>query len=412
MKSQANDLSFQNRIIKGTATAHSVYDELCAIASVDHPRDATMSNIRSKLEAGFKDRTYVLAINGRPPTKDERIALRRMMACYWDNASPFSLDLVSAVIRQGSFIDKMHRIDWIHSPTAKFTMQRLLTKYERYLSIVMKAKSTRKGQIAVPTLDVDLAWHTHQLSPARYYRHTVARMGIFLDHDDKIADTVLSDGFEWTSKTYQKIYNELYSECTCWYCEAVRESHSSKLSGLNLKKKFGGKPDVIAEQLNQVHSTSDPKAEMNHISAHNAIKPETTTVRSVREQNMRIKLERNYQKAVTKAQKQGREPPPRDDYYYAYGYPMYMPLYMPYEPDPCVSGSGGLYSANPACASFVEGANGNCVAGSCGGGAASGACGGGGSCTSPDAGGCDGGGGGDGGGGDGGGCGGGCGGCG
>lgn len=228
---------------------------------------------------------------------------------------------------------------------------------------------------------------------------------MFLDHDDKIEDTVLSTAFEWTSKTYQKMYNELYSECTCWYCEAVRESHASKLTGLNLKKRFGGKPDVIEEQLNQVHSTTDTGAEMNHISAHNAIKPDDTSDRGLRERNLKIKLERDYQKAVVKARKQGREPPPREEYYYAYGYPLYMPVYMPYEPDPCVSGSGGLYSANPSCATYVAGASGNCAAGSCGGGVAAGACGGGGSCT---AGGCSGGGDG----GDGGGCGGGCGGCG
>ena len=373
-----------------------MYSKIGAIADKKSSIPGNMDKVREELEKGFADGDYINISNGRKPTKEERIALRRMMSCYWDNASPFSLDLVGAVIRQGTFVEKMHRINWIHSPAAKFSMQRLLVKYDRYLAILAKSGDAR---IAVPTLDVDLAWHTHQLCPPMYFRHTVALLSRFLNHDDKIEDTVLSDAFEWTSKTYQKMYNELYSECTCWYCEAIRESHASSLSGLNLRKKFGGKASVIEKQLNQVHSAKDQSAEMNHISAHNSIKPEGTSDRAIRERNMKIKLERDYKKAVVKARKQGRDIPARDDYYYAYGYPLYMPVYVPYEGDPCVS--EGMYTANPSCASYAAGASGNCAAGSCGGGVAAGACGGGGSCS-----------GGDSGGGDGGGCGGGCGGCG
>jgi hypothetical protein len=48
-------------------------------------------------------------VNGRPVKanlvpKAARIAVRRMMSRYWGNASPFALDLVGAVIRQGQFM--------------------------------------------------------------------------------------------------------------------------------------------------------------------------------------------------------------------------------------------------------------------------------------------------------------------
>ena len=377
-----------------------MFTNICAITELKPSNPGTMNSVRTEIEKGFADRDYIDTANGHKPTKEERVALRHMMSCYWENASPFSLDLVGAVIRQGTFIEKMHRLNWIHSPAARFTMERLLIKYGRYLAIVASSKGP---QIAVPTLDVDLAWHTHQRRPPMYYRHTVSLLNRFLNHDDKIEDTVLSTAFEWTSKTYQKKYNELYSECTCWYCEAVRESHSSTLSGLNLRKKFGGKASVIEQQLDQVHSARDESTEMNHLSAHNSIRPDDSSDHAIRERNLRIKLEVDYKKAVVKARKQGREPPVRDEYYYAYGYPIYMPVYVPYQGDPCVS--EGMYPANPSCATFVPGASGNCAAGSCGGGVAAGACGGGGNCTS--AGGCSrGDGGGDGG------CGGGCGGCG
>jgi hypothetical protein len=33
----------------------------------------------------------------------------------------------------------------------------------------------------------------------------------------------ISDGFAWTSKMYRRATNGgIYSECTCWYCEATR----------------------------------------------------------------------------------------------------------------------------------------------------------------------------------------------
>ncbi len=66
----------------------------------------------------------------------------------------FALDLVGAVIRQGSFIEKMHALDWLHSPTVASTMARLITKYARYFEILSRYPT----QVAVPTLDVDLAW--------------------------------------------------------------------------------------------------------------------------------------------------------------------------------------------------------------------------------------------------------------
>ncbi len=77
-----------------------------------------------------------------------------MMSRYWENSSIFAIDLVGAVIRQGAFIEKMHAIDWIHSPTASSTMTRLVIKYERYFGIL----ATYPVNVAVPTLDVDLAW--------------------------------------------------------------------------------------------------------------------------------------------------------------------------------------------------------------------------------------------------------------
>jgi hypothetical protein len=131
-----------------------------------------------------------------------RVAIRRMMSRYWDNSSIFALDLVGAVVRQGSFIEKMHNIDWLHSPALRSTMNRLLVKYGCFFAIM----AAHPGHVAVPTLDVDLAWHTHQLSPPRYYNYSMKQTKRFIDHDDKIDEGMLSTAFEWTSKQYQKMF--------------------------------------------------------------------------------------------------------------------------------------------------------------------------------------------------------------
>lgn len=378
----------------------------------------SMEALRDVLEDTMKDKKYMREVRGSASgsmTKIEKVGFRKMMANYWSNSSPFALDLVGAVVRQGGFIEKMHNIDWLHSPALPSTMARLINKYNRFLQIL----AGNGGSFAVPTLDIDLAWHTHQLKPSQYFHYTVAKARQFIDHDDKVAETKLNDAFAQTSKLYQKLFSEPYSECTCWYCEAVRESHTSSASRL-----FNGSTQKANDKL---HDTPQDPRKSVHISTHNAVQPVDpayeTTAKSQAE-----KLEAAYQKACERARKKGREPPKRDDYYYstAYGYPCYIPAYAPY----MYMAYTPMYypvMAPGGCMSMGPGAPGNCAAGTCAAGVAAGACatgagacaggavGGGGSCAGFGAGGgaCGGGGGGGcgGGGGGGGGCGGGGGGC-
>ena len=146
-------LSFPNRLITSGLTT-----KLLEYTDMKHQTVASIMGIRTIIEDGIKDPATLEKIAGsdrfRKPSQHERIAIRRMMSSYWNNSSPFALDLVGAVVRQSSFIEKMHKIDWIHSPAVTSTMNRLITKYERYFYIL----SRYPKQVAVPTLDVDLAW--------------------------------------------------------------------------------------------------------------------------------------------------------------------------------------------------------------------------------------------------------------
>lgn len=94
--------------------------------------------------------------------------------------------------------------------------------------------STHRSRVAVPTYAVDLAWHTHQLSPEAYYKYSIENTtaaarggdeaGIFIDHDDRIDEEVRSDAFEWTGEMYEKMSGGRgYSECLCWFCSGALE---------------------------------------------------------------------------------------------------------------------------------------------------------------------------------------------
>lgn len=213
--------TFPNRMLKsGCAAIRSTITSIITSRTSSNP---SMEDVRKAIDAALEEKDSAKTIDKvvgggryRLPSSS-RIAVRKMMSRYWENFGMFALDLSGAVMRQGVFVEKMCQLDWLHSPSARDTMARLLVKYRRFMEIL----TDRPSNIAVPTLDVDLAWHTHQLTPTRYYAFTVNRGGRFIDHDDKIAENTLSEQFEWTSKVYQEMYGEVYSECTCWYCECA-----------------------------------------------------------------------------------------------------------------------------------------------------------------------------------------------
>lgn len=315
---------------------------------------------------------------------EEKVSFRRMMSRYWDNATPFALDLVGAVTRQGVFVRKMDDIDWLHSPTVMSTMERLIKKYRIFLDIMME----HPRNLAVPTLDVDLAWHTHQLTPSRYYHFCLFKTGqktgrsYFIDHDDKVDENTLSDGFEWTSKMYRKLTKGgIYSECTCWYCQAVIESDVGGRSILTTPSRSRARN--AADNLHT--STSSDPNKSPHVSAHNAVQPQRPPGADPNLPRIKAMLTRNkYGKARRRAEKQDRkhgkkadtEKDESDVYSWAlvWGYPLFMPLYLPFMADPGVHAD--VYASNPGCMSFVDGAAGNCAAGTCGGSVAAGGCGG------------------------------------
>ncbi|OJD15089.1 hypothetical protein AJ78_04636 [Emergomyces pasteurianus Ep9510] len=397
---------FPNNLIKLV-----IWRRLLRLVNLHQNPTASMSMVRDFLGECLKDGELLQkVVNGAAskPDIEERIAIRKLMARYWENSSPFALDLVGAVIRQGTFIGKMDNIDWIHSPALESTMNRLITKYIYFFRIICE----NPEEMAVPTLDVDLAWHTHQLSPYQYFTYSVLHAkDRFINHDDKVAEIKLTSAFKWTSKQYQRMTGgQIYSECTCWYCEAIRESHNGGI--------FKSSSTAQAQKRgDQLHSRSDINLDplkSPHISTHSAVNPMDDPSKRVNAREVAaLKLQWKYKKAMRRIRKhssksvltrgggdsaakrlslQSGTDSTRGNPYAAtaivWGLPVALALYIPFAVDPCINTH--LYPCNPSCMSMGLDAAGNCVpstctaevaAGVCGWGADSGgACGDGGGC--------------------------------
>jgi hypothetical protein len=140
-------------------------------------------------------------------------------------------DLRAAVQRQVSFVDKMWDKLWIRSPALESTIRRARQRYNNFLRLFKLYPST----MFVPTLDIDLVWHTHQCSPSQYYVATQELAGKFVNHDDSIVQTKLDTGLQDTKSLYRMRFGQEYHTCGCWDCEALQSAIENAGKGADWK---------------------------------------------------------------------------------------------------------------------------------------------------------------------------------
>lgn len=201
-------------------------------------------------------------------------------------------DLVACVSRQERFIAKMIEFKWLFSPFIGLTIDESIERYHNFFQLMRSSDHP-----IVPTLDIDLVWHTHQLSQPQYFEYSGRVTGHVVDHSDKIEEGRLSFSFEKTCKLYRQKFKKDYSICLCWYCSFNRKKLKSKFS-----RSKSGRPKVHNEK----------NISIGHISAHNAVKIDTERANSV---SSFIANKYNITPDT------GNYPPPWDeDYYYPENY--------------------------------------------------------------------------------------------
>lgn len=98
-----------------------------------------------------------------------------------ETQSDISYDILLASSRQMMFHYQTITPHW---RTGSTFLHMGVNRYLAFLHLKRVSPST----IIVPTFDIDLVWHAHQMHPTHYYQTSNAMCGLFLPHDDTLVD--------------------------------------------------------------------------------------------------------------------------------------------------------------------------------------------------------------------------------
>ncbi|OJA13367.1 hypothetical protein AZE42_11463 [Rhizopogon vesiculosus] len=158
--------------------------------------------------------------------------LNKIMSAYTDDRV-FSIDLVDVVLRQATFVKKMIDLGWIKpgyftSEVDIVALQNCVARYHAFLGLMAESPASS----FIPTLDIDLAWHTHQLMASRYQSdclslvgryvdhdlsfvsrcvdHDLSFVSRYVDHDEKAEETQIVNTLDLTSRAWNDLYHVPY----------------------------------------------------------------------------------------------------------------------------------------------------------------------------------------------------------
>ncbi|KAH9832611.1 uncharacterized protein C8Q71DRAFT_879588, partial [Rhodofomes roseus] len=201
----------------------------------------------------------------------ENARLGRVLNAYTDDR-PFSVDLAAAVLRQGKFIEEMDNLGWLAQgyfdcKQNEILLAHALARYHAFLDMLSSASTS----YFVPTLDIDLVWHTHQLKGDGYMKDSKEFVGWYVDHDDRVEEINLAQGLDETCRVWQasrilhtaERYGLPYMHCGC---PLPDETMSSKLH--QFTRRLGSSKDNGALQPPPLPSAT----EATHASEHNAVR--------------------------------------------------------------------------------------------------------------------------------------------
>ncbi|PTQ33801.1 hypothetical protein MARPO_0085s0024 [Marchantia polymorpha] len=131
-------------------------------------------------------------------------------------------NLLAAAERQSSFYYQVNR-PWMSDETY---LQEAEKRYRGFLHLIRRASKAAEYNdgprpFIVPTYDVDLLWHAHQLRPLAYRLDMVKLIGRVLDHDDTDSDRSegqkLNTSFLDTCELWLKTFGSVYEQAGAMY---------------------------------------------------------------------------------------------------------------------------------------------------------------------------------------------------
>lgn len=96
-----------------------------------------------------------------------------------------------------------------------------MTRYKGFLHLIKRNWERSVRCFCVPTYDIDLIWHTHQLHPTAYCKDLQKALGKVLEHDDTDSDRTkgkkLHNGFSGTIKQWERTFGMRYWKAGAMY---------------------------------------------------------------------------------------------------------------------------------------------------------------------------------------------------
>ncbi|KZT50992.1 hypothetical protein CALCODRAFT_461001 [Calocera cornea HHB12733] len=220
---------------------------------------------------------------------------------HYTHAGIFSMDLIGATLRQSGFIKEMVDLGWTRAgtfATDKTILARSIARYHAWLDLF----ASNPNLTPVPTLDIDLIWHTNMLYADRYRADTYKLLGRIPDHDDKVEETALADAFDETARAWRSRFGVPYSLCGC-APTVLTDSTLSKLKSIGRRNSSTSRVNMVDIQSLVGKEDNDSEDAVTHPSTHYSVlvldSPAVDQARNKRTDDLR-KLREQARKAAAK----------------------------------------------------------------------------------------------------------------
>ena len=128
------------------------------------------------------------------------------------------LVMTDAIKRQINFVRKMVELD-LGKTTVNQYIETAIDRYQQFLNLAWSPDKP-KGVRMVPTLSIDLIWHSHQLDPTGYktfcFNNSLNHK--MMDHDDNVEESDLKKDTVQMMAFWKKKYGEDVPEDQVAYC--------------------------------------------------------------------------------------------------------------------------------------------------------------------------------------------------
>ncbi|KAM1014348.1 hypothetical protein TB2_044174 [Malus domestica] len=167
---------------------------------------------------------------------------------YYATSESTKYNLASAVRRQIPFFYQVSR-SYMND---NLFLEGAVDRYKGFLHLIKRNRERSITRFCVPTYDIDLIWHSHQLHPASYCKDLVAIMGKVLEHDDTDSDRTkgqkLDVGFSETAKQWEEMFGSRYWRAGAMYRGSAPSPLPTYLSQLQIQT---GRKKVVQSDRNK-----------------------------------------------------------------------------------------------------------------------------------------------------------------